>query len=96
MNVGRTAVAPTISPSPAEPGRTTMQAAVLRPFHWNEDFLVEELPVADGEVQRDPARLITKWALVDRYRGDGAVAKMFWTGCGPDGPRHRARLLGRA
>ncbi len=67
----------------AEPGRATMQAAVMRPFHWNEDYLVEELPVVDGEVQRDASRLITKWALVDRYRGDGAVAKMFWTGCGP-------------
>ena len=30
-----------------------MQAAVLRPFHWNEDFAVEELAVADGKVQRD-------------------------------------------
>jgi adenine deaminase len=30
--------------------------------------------------------MITKWALVDRYRGDGAVAKMFWTGCGPADP----------
>lgn len=70
----------------AEPGHKTMRAAVLRPFHWNEDFLVEELPVANGEVQRDTARMITKWALVDRYRGDGAVAAMFWTGCGPADP----------
>src|SRR3569832_2480135 len=31
-------------------------------------------------------RMITKWALVDRYRGDGAVASMFWTGCGPADP----------
>jgi adenine deaminase len=59
---------------------------VLRPFHWNEDFLVEELPVVGGKVERDPARLITKWALVDRYRGHGAVARMFWTGCGPADP----------
>src|SRR3569832_579626 len=29
-------------------------------------------------------RMITKWALVDRYRGDGAVASMFSTGCGPE------------
>ena len=86
MNVGRTLCRPPISRSTAEPGRKTMQAAVLRPFHWNEDFLVEELPVVDGKVQRDRARLITKWALVDRYRGDGAVAKMFWTGCGPQDP----------
>ncbi len=67
----------------AEPGRATMQAAVLRPFHWNEEFLVEELPVRDGAVQRDPAKLITKWSMIDRYRGDGAVASMFWIGVGP-------------
>jgi adenine deaminase len=68
----------------APAGRTTMHAAVLRPFHWNEDFLTRELPVFDGAVQRTLDT--TKWALIDRYRGDGAVAKMFWTGCGPADP----------
>ncbi|WP_055047098.1 adenine deaminase [Devosia sp. A16] len=85
MNIGRVLGADDFAIK-AEPGRHTMQAAVLRPFHWNEDFLVETLPVTDGLVQRDAERLITKWALVDRYRGDGAVAKMFWTGCGPADP----------
>jgi adenine deaminase len=85
VNVGRR-LGPEDFAITAEPGRTTMKAAVLRPFHWNEDFLVEELPVVDGEVQRDTVRMITKWALVDRYRGDGAVAAMFWTGCGPADP----------
>ncbi|WP_210529278.1 adenine deaminase [Rubellimicrobium arenae] len=85
MNVGRTLVAGDFAIA-AAPGRTTMQAAVLRPFHWEDDFLTVELPVAGGEVQRDPGRQITKWALVDRYRGDGAVARMFWTGCGPRDP----------
>jgi len=85
MNVGRRLSAGDFAID-AEPGRETMQAAVLRPFHWNEDFFVEELSVVGGAVQRDSARLITKWALVDRYRGDGAVAKMFWTGCGPEDP----------
>jgi adenine deaminase len=85
MNIGRTLSAADFA-IPAEPGRHTMQAAVLRPFHWNEDYLVEALPVVDGLVQRDAERMITKWALVDRYRGDGAVAKMFWTGCGPADP----------
>lgn len=70
----------------AEPGRETMQAAVLRPFHWNEDFLVETLPVVGGQVQRDPAKLITKWSMIDRYRGDGAVSSMFWVGVGPSDP----------
>lgn len=85
MNVGRRLTARDFA-LPALPGRATMQAAVLRPFHWHDDFLVEELPVADGEVQRDPSRLITKWAMVDRYRGDAAVAAMFWAGCGPADP----------
>ena len=52
MNVGRLLSAADFAID-AEPGRKTMQAAVLRPFHWNEDFLVEELAVADGKVQRD-------------------------------------------
>ena len=85
MNLGRRLTARDFA-LPAAPGRTSMQAAVLRPFHWHEDFLVEELPVENGEVQRDPARQITKWSLVDRYRGDAAVASMFWTGCGPADP----------
>lgn len=85
VNVGRTLSAADFA-IPAEAGTETMRAAVLRPFHWNEDFYTEALPVADGAVQRDVARLITKWAVIDRYRGDGAVAKMFWTGCGPADP----------
>ena len=82
MHIGRTLTADDFAIK-AAPGRATMTAAVLRPFHWNEEFLTEELAVVDGLVQRDPERLITKWSLVDRYRGDGAVAAMFWTGCGP-------------
>lgn len=82
MNVGRKLSAADFA-IPAEPGRATMQAAVLHPFHFNKDFYVEELAVVDGEVKRDAERLITKWSVIDRYRGDGAVAKMFWTGCGP-------------
>jgi adenine deaminase len=82
INVGRQLTAADFA-IPASPGASTMHAAVLRPFHWNEDFLIEDLPVADGFVQRDTARKITKWSLIDRYRGDGATASMFWTGCGP-------------
>ena len=71
---------------PAAPGRSTMHAAVLRPFHWHPDFLVEELPVADGLVQRDPGRAITKFAIVDRFSGEGRTSRMFWRGCGPRTP----------
>lgn len=67
----------------APSGRATVKAAVLRPFHWADDFLTEELAVADGAVQRDPARAITKFAIVDRHTGQGGVARMFWRGCGP-------------
>jgi adenine deaminase len=66
----------------AKPGRATMQAAVLRPFHFADEFLVETLPAEDGLVQRDAERTITKFAVVDRYFGRGA-ARMFWRGCGP-------------
>ncbi len=85
MNIGRSLGASDFAIK-AAPGRDTMEAAVLRPFHHNEEFWVRTLPVSDGEVQRDTSQLITKWALVDRYRGDGAVAKMFWAGCGPVDP----------
>jgi adenine deaminase len=83
MNVGRLLTAEDFT-IPAPAGRVTVHAAVLRPFHWHDDFLTLELPVADGAVQRTLET--TKWALIDRYRGDGAVAKMFWTGCGPADP----------
>jgi adenine deaminase len=85
VNIGRTLAAGDFAIK-AEPGRTTMEAAISRPFAWNEDFAVETLPVENGEVQRDPAKLITKWSMIDRYRGDGAVASMFWTGVGPADP----------
>lgn len=85
VNIGRELVAEDFVIR-AEPGRSTMQAALLRPFHWNQEFLVAELPVAGGAVQRDPARKITKFAIVDRYKGDGKLAAMFWIGCGPGDP----------
>jgi adenine deaminase len=72
---------------PAVPGRETMQAALLRPFHWADGFITAELPVRDGAVQRDPDRNITKFAIVDRFSGEGRVAKMFWLGCGPRTPQ---------
>ena len=70
----------------ADEGRQSMQAAVLRPFHWHDDFITMELPVADGAVQRDVARKITKFAIVDRFSGEGRTARMFWLGTGPATP----------
>ena len=58
----------------------------MRPFHWHPDFFTVELPVRDGDVQRDASEAITKFAIVDRFSGDGAVSKMFWRGCGPRTP----------
>ena len=71
---------------PALPGRNTMHAAVLRPFHWTDGFITMELAVANGEVQRDPDRNLTKLAIVDRFSGEGKISKMFWLGCGPRDP----------
>jgi len=70
----------------AEPGRATMHAAVIRPFHWHPEFYTMELPVRDGAVQRDPAEAITKFAIVDRFSGKGRTSRMFWRGCGPHTP----------
>jgi adenine deaminase len=71
----------------AAPGRATMQAAVIRPFHWHPDFYTMELPVVDGAVQRLDSENLTKFAIVDRFSGEGKISKMFWRGCGPRDPQ---------
>ncbi|WP_323014774.1 adenine deaminase [Devosia sp.] len=71
--------------APAGAGETA-NAALLRPFHWHDDFITATLPVAQGAVQRDSDRNITKFAIVDRFSGEGKVAKMFWLGTGPKTP----------
>jgi adenine deaminase len=70
----------------APAGRTEVNAALLRPFHWSDDFITTQLPVIDGLVQRDDTRNITKFAIVDRFSGEGKTAKMFWLGTGPKTP----------
>jgi adenine deaminase len=67
----------------APQGRDTVSAALLRPFHWADDFIVAELPVVDGQVQRDAGRNITKFSIVDRFSGEGKTSAMFWLGTGP-------------
>ena len=85
INIGREIVAADFA-FPAAPGRTSMNAAVIRPFHWHPEFYTVDMPVADGEVQRLHAETITKFAIVDRFSGEGKVSKMFWRGCGPRDP----------
>ncbi|MBT9384999.1 amidohydrolase family protein [Pseudooceanicola sp. CBS1P-1] len=85
VNIGRALSAQDFA-IPAPRKSATAQAAVLRPFHWTDDFLTFDLPVAEGLVQRDESRNITKFAIVDRYSGTASVSKMFWLGCGPKDP----------
>jgi len=85
VNIGREITAADFAIK-AEPGRSAMKAAVIRPFHWHPEFLTEELPVENGEVQRLASETITKFAIVDRFSGEGKVSKMFWRGCGPRDP----------
>jgi adenine deaminase len=70
----------------AAPDRASVQAALLRPFHWHDDFITMELPVDAGEVQRDLGRNVTKFAIVDRFSGEAKISRMFWLGCGPKTP----------
>nr|WP_314261071.1 adenine deaminase C-terminal domain-containing protein [uncultured Devosia sp.] len=67
----------------APEGRDVVSAALLRPFHWADDFITAELPVVDGLVQRDASRNITKFSIVDRFSGEGKTSAMFWLGTGP-------------
>ncbi|MGA3090350.1 MAG: adenine deaminase C-terminal domain-containing protein [Terriglobales bacterium] len=71
---------------PAPAGRTSVQAAVVPPFHHQKDFFTVELPVKDGFVERDPTRAITKVALLDRYSGRTRVSRMFWKDVGMKTP----------
>ena len=80
----------------AEPGRNTMKAAVIRPFHWHPEFYTMDLPVRDGEVQRDPANAITKFAIVDRFSGEGESLEDVLARLRPRDAGDRARLFGRA
>lgn len=67
----------------APEGRDTVSAALLRPFHWADEFITTHLPVVDGQVQRDATRNITKFSIVDRFSGEGKTSAMFWLGTGP-------------
>ena len=63
--------------------RGTASVAILKPFYFEEDFLVETLPVRHGQVHPDTELGITKLALIDRYSGNAGISKMFWKSVGP-------------
>lgn len=71
---------------PAPPDRDFVTAALLKPFHFEPDFMTAQLPVIDGVVKRDESQGITKVALLDRYSGKTRISKMFWKGVGAKTP----------
>lgn len=70
----------------APAGRTSVNAAVMAPFSFNEQFETVQMPVTDGVVLPDATRGISKVAMVDRYHGKAAVSRMFWRKVGPVTP----------
>ena len=70
----------------APAGRTTVEAAIQTPRYTSPEQKYVTLPVVDGVVQRDIEHDIIKVADIDRYFGDAAMGKMFWSGLGPKTP----------
>ena len=64
----------------APPNRSEVTATVLKPRYFSRDLgpLTHKLPVRNGLVQRDPARGITKFAVIERYRRTGNIGLAFW------------------
>ena len=71
---------------PAPEGRKTVRAAILKPFHFENNYMTETLSVKNGLVLPDAEKQITKLALIDRYTGQGKIGKMFWKTVGPKTP----------
>tara|TARA_E500000331_G_scaffold357594_1_gene419884 strand:+ start:171 stop:2069 length:1899 start_codon:yes stop_codon:yes gene_type:complete len=86
MNVGRLVTADDFAIA-APPGRTTVNVALMRPFYFEETFMVGQLPVVSGKVIGDPLIGITKVGVVDRYHGNANTSKMFWRDVGPITPK---------
>ena len=85
MNIGRNLTVEDFIIQAPQPDQKTVTVALLEPFYFAPEFMTIELPVVDGVVQPDleGGRGISKFAIVDRYHGTGAVAKMFWQKVGP-------------
>lgn len=86
INIGRELTASDFEVKAPE-GKTTVKAALLKIFYFEEDFLVDTLPVKNGLVQPDLDKGIIKLSLIDRYSGDGKISTMFWKDVGPVTPR---------
>ena len=65
---------------PAPPGRSQVSAYVLKPRYFSRDLgpITTTLQVKDGVVQRDLARGITKFAIIERYGRGGSIGTSFW------------------
>ncbi|MBJ6987394.1 adenine deaminase C-terminal domain-containing protein [Devosia sp. MC521] len=86
VNIGRDLTAADFAIAAPEGATDSCKAALLRPFHWHDEFITTDLSIVDGLVQRDDSRNITKFAIVDRFSGTASVSKMFWLGTGPKTP----------
>jgi adenine deaminase len=64
----------------APAGRSQVNAMVLKPRYFSADLgpLTTTLPVRGGLVQRDLARGITKFAIIERYQRTGNIGVSFW------------------
>ena len=82
MNVGRKLTAADFTIE-APDGRAEVAVALMRPFYFEPGFMTDRLPVVDGVVLPQPERAISKVAVVDRYKGNAAVSRMFWRDVGP-------------
>lgn len=85
MNVGRKLSADDFRMAAAA-GRESMDIAVLEPFYFKPELPKDTLAVTDGELRADPARGISKVAIVDRYHGNAELSSMFWRNVGPISP----------
>ncbi|EED30400.1 putative AdeC3 adenine deaminase [gamma proteobacterium NOR5-3] len=85
MNVGRKLTASDFA-MPADGDRESMNIAVLEPFYFKPELPTDTLAVTEGELRADPARGISKVAMIDRYHGNAALSTMFWRNVGPLSP----------
>jgi adenine deaminase len=64
----------------APAGRAEVTALALKPRYFSRDRgpITKTLAVRNGRVERDLARGITKFAIVERYRKTGNIGISFW------------------